>query len=115
MSNIKKPHFPCFPFGVQVCMTSLLCLSSCLMTGCSEDKEADFTLMYVTDVHGLLLPSDYDAKTDNPVTMANFSTYLNQVRAEKGADHTILLCGGDLNEGQPSNYYNNNVAPEKEQ
>ncbi len=114
MSNIKKPHFPCFPFGVQVCMTSLLCLSSYLMSGCSEDKEADFTLMYVTDVHGLLLPSDYDAKTDNPVTMANFSTYLNQVRAEKGADHTILLCGGDLNEGQPSNYYYNNVATEKE-
>ncbi|MCR5395674.1 MAG: bifunctional metallophosphatase/5'-nucleotidase [Bacteroidales bacterium] len=114
MSNIKNKFCRHFPVVSRCCATIMLCLSYVLMTGCCEEKEADLTLLYVTDVHGLLLSGDYYTKSDNPVTMANFSTFLNQVRAEKGADHTILLCGGDLNEGQPANYYYNNVAKDKE-
>ena len=93
-----------------VCVFCLLGAACSLLTGCGEEKEADLTLMYITDVHGLFFPGGMNNNEVVKTSMANFSTYLNQVRAEKGADHTILLCGGDLNEGQPSNYYYNNVA-----
>ena len=92
------------------CVFCLLGAACSLLTGCGEEKEADLTLMYITDVHGLFFPGGMNNNEVVKTSMANFSTYLNQVRAEKGADHTILLCGGDLNEGQPSNYYYNNVA-----
>ena len=110
MSNIKNPFDLHFSVLIRISPFLLFLSTTMMLESCGEEKHADLTILYVTDVHGLLLPGDYNTKDDYSVTMANFSTYLNEVRGEKGADNTILLSGGELNEGQPSNYYYNNVA-----
>lgn len=83
-----------------------LCCTACF----GPVDEVNLTLLYVTDVHGRLLSESFGLSEAQQTSMANFSTYANYVYNTRGKDNTVLLCGGDLNDGLPLEYYYNNVA-----
>lgn len=79
------------------------------ITSCGGPSEADVTLLYMTDVHGLLLQEDFMEGGMASSSLANFSTY-KKIATADDPDRFVLLCGGDLNNGQPSIYYYNNIV-----
>lgn len=87
----------------------------CVVVGCCTScsgpgKDVDLTLLYVTDVHGLLLPQALGTSEMPNSSMANFSTYVNYIHNTQGEDNTVLLCGGNLNDELPLLYYYNRIA-----
>jgi 2',3'-cyclic-nucleotide 2'-phosphodiesterase/3'-nucleotidase len=75
------------------------------------------TVMGTTDTHGNVLNWDYfkDAEyTDgksNDVGLAKIATLVAAVRAERGADTTMLLDAGDTIQGTPLAYYYARIDP----
>lgn len=77
------------------------------IVGCKQKPEqADLTLLYTTDLHGAILPYDFNKNRDAQVSLANVATYVKQER-ENNKNGVIMLDGGDLLQGQPSIYYSN--------
>ncbi|GGC07545.1 bifunctional metallophosphatase/5'-nucleotidase [Cellulomonas carbonis] len=80
-------------------------------------RTAEVTVMGTTDLHGNVFNWDYfrDAEyTDsagNDVGLAKISTLVDQVRAEKGADSTLLVDAGDTIQGTSLAYYYAKVDP----
>lgn len=106
--NIFSKGRTLFRTLIAECLLSVACLC---YTACSgPTQEADLTLLYVTDVHGHLLPDYSGLSQESSTSMANFATYVNYVYNTRGKENTVLLCGGDLNDGLPLEYYYNNIA-----
>nr|BFD85410.1 5'-nucleotidase C-terminal domain-containing protein [Streptomyces sp. Xyl84] len=80
-------------------------------------KRYSLTVMGTTDLHGHVFNWDYfkdgeykDA-TGNAQGLARISTLVNQVRAEKGRQNTLLIDAGDTIQGTPLTYYYAKVDP----
>ncbi len=69
--------------------------------------EVTITVVETTDVHGNFFPTNYITRSQWPGSLARVATYVDSLRAEKGADNVILLDNGDLLQGQPTVYYYN--------
>ncbi|MEW9553727.1 bifunctional UDP-sugar hydrolase/5'-nucleotidase [Nonomuraea sp. NPDC050783] len=80
-------------------------------------KTVTVTVMGTSDLHSNALNWDYfkDATyTDsagNSVGLAKVSTLVQKIRAERGADHTLLFDSGDTIQGTPLAYYYAKVEP----
>ncbi|MGW5419032.1 bifunctional metallophosphatase/5'-nucleotidase [Streptomyces sp. NPDC003943] len=80
-------------------------------------KRHSFTVMGTTDLHGNVFNWDYftdkefDDKAHNDVGLAKISTLVNQVRAEKGEENTLLIDAGDTIQGTQLSYYYAKVDP----
>ncbi|RKS72406.1 2',3'-cyclic-nucleotide 2'-phosphodiesterase/3'-nucleotidase [Motilibacter peucedani] len=75
------------------------------------------TVMGTSDLHGHVYNWDYfkDAEYDdaahNDVGLAKISTLVNDVRAQRGRDRTLLFDSGDTIQGTPLSYYYAKVEP----
>ncbi|BAU82475.1 hypothetical protein SLA_1537 [Streptomyces laurentii] len=80
-------------------------------------KRYAFTVMGSTDLHGNVFNWDYftdrefDDKARNDVGLAKISTLVNQVRAAKGKENTLLIDAGDTIQGTQLSYYYAKVDP----
>lgn len=92
-----------------IILSASVCLGLAGFAGCSSPTEADISLLYITDLHGLLLPEDFNDGGMAPVSLANFSSY-KKIVTQDDRDRFILLCGGDVNNEQPSIYYYSNYV-----
>lgn len=91
-----------------------LFISGSLCLACNQKPEtASLTIYCTTDVHGSLF--DYDLKKDQPAgnSLAAIAAYLNQQHPHADSDY-ILLDGGDILQGQPTNYYFNFIDTSSE-
>jgi 2',3'-cyclic-nucleotide 2'-phosphodiesterase/3'-nucleotidase len=70
-----------------------------------------------TDLHGHALNWDYftnreyDDATHNDIGLAKVATLVEQARAEKGHDRTLLIDAGDIIQGTQLSYYYARVEP----
>lgn len=79
------------------------------LTSCStKPAEADLVVLYTTDVHGACLAFDFKKNMPSATSLANVSTYVNEVR-EENPGAVLLFDTGDFLQGQPSVYYSNFV------
>ncbi|GIH39213.1 multifunctional 2',3'-cyclic-nucleotide 2'-phosphodiesterase/5'-nucleotidase/3'-nucleotidase [Microbispora corallina] len=75
------------------------------------------TVMASSDIHGNALNWDYyknaefDDSAHNDVGLAKVSTMVKQIRADRGAGHTLLFDSGDTIQGTPLDYYYAKVEP----
>jgi 2',3'-cyclic-nucleotide 2'-phosphodiesterase / 3'-nucleotidase len=80
-------------------------------------RDVTITVMSSSDLHGNALNWDYfknaefDDAAHNDVGLAKVSTLVNQIRADRGAEHTMLLDSGDTIQGTPLDYYYAKVEP----
>ena len=79
-----------------------------MLASCSKPEEGNISILFTTDVHGLVLPYDFLTNKPAELSQAQVYAYVEQLR-QKGTD-CILLDAGDMAEGQPATYYYNNVA-----
>lgn len=78
-----------------------------LLSAChSKPGQAVLTFYCTTDVHGSLFDFDLKKNAPAPNSLARISGYLKQEKANGNPDY-ILLDGGDMLQGQPTNYYFN--------
>ena len=81
-----------------------ICSVVCFFISCTRKPDkATLTIYCTTDVHGSLF--DFDLKQNRPTlySLAGVAGYLSEDR------EYILLDGGDILQGQPSNYYFNYI------
>ena len=75
------------------------------------------TVLGTTDLHGhgenwdYFKNAVYDDSQHNDVGLAKVSTVVNDMRAEKGRDHTLLIDAGDTIQGTPLSTYYAKVDP----
>ncbi|MFC5824930.1 bifunctional metallophosphatase/5'-nucleotidase [Nonomuraea insulae] len=75
------------------------------------------TVMGTSDIHGNGLnwdyfkDSGYSDSQGNNIGLAKVSSLVNKIRAERGADHTLLFDSGDTIQGTPLAYYYAKVEP----
>ena len=80
-------------------------------------RDVTITVMSSSDIHGHGLNWDYfknaefDDAAHNDVGLAKVSTLVNQIRADRGRDRTMLLDSGDTIQGTPLDYYYAKVEP----
>ncbi|MEO3874478.1 5'-nucleotidase C-terminal domain-containing protein [Nonomuraea sp. B12E4] len=83
----------------------------------AKSKTVTITVMGSSDLHSNALNWDYykdAAYTDgagNSIGLAKVSSLVNKIRAERGADHTLLFDSGDTIQGTPLAYYYAKVEP----
>ncbi|WP_067135736.1 bifunctional metallophosphatase/5'-nucleotidase [Microtetraspora malaysiensis] len=83
----------------------------------TPDHTVKITVMASSDIHGNALNWDYfkDAEYDdsahNDIGLAKISTLVKGIRADRGADHTLLFDSGDTLQGTPLDYYYAKVEP----
>ncbi|MFJ8105273.1 bifunctional metallophosphatase/5'-nucleotidase [Streptomyces sp. NPDC096132] len=82
-----------------------------------QPKRYALTVMGTTDLHGHVFNWDYfknaeyTDKAGNAQGLARISTLVNQLRAERGRENTLLLDAGDTIQGTPLTYYYAKVDP----
>ncbi|MER5432767.1 5'-nucleotidase C-terminal domain-containing protein [Streptomyces sp. NPDC002588] len=82
-----------------------------------QPKRYSLTVMGTTDLHGHVFNWDYFKNAEykdtagNAQGLARISTLVDQVRAEKGRENTLLLDAGDTIQGTPLTYYYAKVDP----
>jgi 2',3'-cyclic-nucleotide 2'-phosphodiesterase/3'-nucleotidase len=75
------------------------------------------TVLGTTDLHGhgenwdYFKNAEYDDSAHNDVGLAKVSTVVDDIRAEKGRDHTLLIDAGDTIQGTPLSTYYAKVDP----
>ncbi|MBO4275552.1 bifunctional metallophosphatase/5'-nucleotidase [Microbispora triticiradicis] len=80
-------------------------------------KTVKITVMASSDIHGNALNWDYyknaeyDDSAHNDVGLAKISTMVSQIRADRGAGHTLLFDSGDTLQGTPLDYYYAKIEP----
>ncbi|GAA4197123.1 bifunctional metallophosphatase/5'-nucleotidase [Microbispora amethystogenes] len=80
-------------------------------------KTVKITVMASSDIHGNAVNWDYyknaeyDDSAHNDVGLAKISTMVSQIRADRGAGHTLLFDSGDTLQGTPLDYYYAKVEP----
>ncbi|NUS05284.1 MAG: bifunctional metallophosphatase/5'-nucleotidase [Nonomuraea sp.] len=83
----------------------------------SGGKSVTVTVMGTSDIHSNALNWDYfkdvaySDKQGNSIGLAKVSSLVNKIRAERGADHTLLFDSGDTIQGTPLAYYYAKVEP----
>ncbi|GGP99098.1 5'-nucleotidase C-terminal domain-containing protein [Streptosporangium pseudovulgare] len=98
-------------------MAGLTALAIPSVAHASAGKSVTVTVMGTSDLHGNTLNWDYfknaefDDGKGNDVGLAKVSTMVNKIRAERGADHTLLFDSGDTIQGTPLAYYYAKVEP----
>lgn len=80
-------------------------LSACTNT---KPAETDLVVLFTTDVHGACLAHDIKRNAPAQTSLANVSTYLNEVRKENPGK-VLMFDTGDFLQGQPSVYYYNYI------
>ena len=78
------------------------------LSSCSKPEEGDLTILFTSDVHGLVLTFTFLTNKEADQSQAHVYSYVEQLRNE--GQNVILLDAGDMAEGQPGTYYYNNVA-----
>lgn len=87
------------------------------VTATAAPKPVTITVMGTSDLHGNVYDWDYfkDAPykdaAGNAVGLARISSLVDQVRADRGRDHTLLFDSGDTIQGTPLAYYYAKVEP----
>jgi 2',3'-cyclic-nucleotide 2'-phosphodiesterase/3'-nucleotidase len=82
-----------------------------------KEQTATITVMGTSDLHGYIenwdyfTNAEYDDAAHNDVGLAKISTLVNQVRADRGAESTLLIDNGDTIQGTSLTDYYANVAP----
>lgn len=98
---------------LKLSLAPLLCM---LCSGCSHSEEdgvkAHITILYTTDIHGEIFPYDFTLDKPQEESMAHMMSYIDTVRRSNPRG-TLLLDGGDLNQGTPAVYWSNYVAMRK--
>ncbi|SDK50571.1 bifunctional metallophosphatase/5'-nucleotidase [Nonomuraea jiangxiensis] len=95
----------------------LMALVSPHAQAASRPDSVTITVMGTSDIHSNALNWDYfkDAaysdSAGNSIGLAKVSSLVNQVRAERGRDHTLLFDSGDTIQGTPLGYYYAKVEP----
>ncbi|KQS97142.1 bifunctional metallophosphatase/5'-nucleotidase [Cellulomonas sp. Leaf395] len=87
--------------------------------GHGQGKSTDYqlTVMGTTDLHGSALNWDYfknaeyDDSAHNDVGLAKVSTLVDQVRADRGDQNTLLIDAGDTIQGTSLAYYYAKIQP----
>ena len=84
-----------------------------LLASCGKQQTQHLKIVCTSDVHANFFP--YNFLTDEPASgsLARVSTYLNEQRAAYG-DNVVYIDNGDILQGQPTAYYYNTVAIERE-
>ncbi|GAB3262412.1 bifunctional metallophosphatase/5'-nucleotidase [Arthrobacter pigmenti] len=83
----------------------------------SKNHTVDLTVMGTTDLHGhvenwdYFKNAEYDDGAGNDVGLAKISTLVDQVRADRGDEHTLLIDSGDTIQGTSLTNYFANVEP----
>ncbi|GAA1263375.1 multifunctional 2',3'-cyclic-nucleotide 2'-phosphodiesterase/5'-nucleotidase/3'-nucleotidase [Planotetraspora silvatica] len=83
----------------------------------SSGHSVKVTVMASSDIHGNAVNWDYfknaeyDDSAHNDVGLAKVSTLVKQIRADRGADHTLLFDSGDTIQGTPLDYYYAKMEP----
>ena len=82
-----------------------------------NDKSVTITIMGTSDLHSNALNWDYykdaaysDAQ-GNVVGLARVSSVVNEIRAQRGREHTLLFDAGDTIQGTPLGFYYATVEP----
>ena len=84
---------------------ALLCFGTTMQA--KKSDTVTLKLIETTDVHGSFFPRDFIRQTPRKGSMARFSTYVKQLRAQ--GEDVVLLDNGDILQGQPTCYYYNYV------
>lgn len=71
----------------------------------------NFTMVETTDVHGMIFPYNFITDKEEKTSMAHVTTYIKNLRDNGKA--VLLLDNGDVLQGQPTVYYYNFVATNK--
>ncbi|MCF0235260.1 MAG: 5'-nucleotidase C-terminal domain-containing protein [Bacteroidaceae bacterium] len=87
-----------------------LCAQKAKKTSADKPNEVTFSLVATSDVHGNFFPYDFVNQKPGTGSLSRVSTYLKQLRAERGRFNVIYMDNGDILQGQPSAYYYNHVA-----
>lgn len=72
----------------------------------AKPKSVTLRLIGTTDVHGSFFPTDFITRKPRAGSMARFSTFVKQLRADN-SQQVVLLDAGDILQGQPSSYFYN--------
>jgi 2',3'-cyclic-nucleotide 2'-phosphodiesterase / 3'-nucleotidase len=79
------------------------------------NHQVDLTIMATTDVHGYALNWDYfnnrEFTGSSRGSLSKVSTLVNQIRADRGAEYTMLLDNGDTIQGSSLAQYFAKVEP----
>lgn len=82
-----------------------------------KGQTASITVMGTSDLHGYIenwdyfKNAEYDDAAGNDVGLAKISGLVNQVRADRGVDNTLLIDAGDTIQGTSLTDYFANVEP----
>jgi 2',3'-cyclic-nucleotide 2'-phosphodiesterase/3'-nucleotidase len=83
----------------------------------SKDPTVSITVLGTSDLHGYIenwdyfTNAEYDDAAHNDVGLAKISTLVNQVRADRGEESTLLIDNGDTIQGTSLTDYYANVEP----
>jgi len=83
----------------------------------ADDKSVTITIMGTSDIHSNAVNWDYytDAafkdSAGNVVGLSRVSSVVNQIRADRGRDRTLLFDAGDTIQGTPLGFYYASVDP----
>ena len=94
-------------------LTAMLGFAALSNTMAQETKTVRLRLIETSDVHGAFFPYDFIQRRETKGSLARVSSYVNNLRREYGRN-VILLDNGDILQGQPSCYYYNYVATDKQ-
>lgn len=86
-------------------------------SGHGPSHTAELTVMGTTDLHGNVFNWDYfrnaeyDDSAHNDIGLAKLSTLVDQVRADRGEENTLLIDAGDTLQGTSLAYYYAKIEP----
>ncbi|NWG00989.1 MAG: bifunctional metallophosphatase/5'-nucleotidase [Thermoanaerobaculaceae bacterium] len=84
-------------------MKRLLCLALLLLAAWCPGEAVTVTVLYTSDVHGHLLPTDEVRQRRARGSLAQVATLVARLRAEN--PRTLVLDGGDTLQGTPLTHY----------
>ena len=90
----------------------LLAVISLNAYGMEHNDTTTLHIIETTDVHGCFFPYDFINRRQLPGSLARVKTYVDQMRAQYGAERIVLLDNGDILQGQPISYFYNYVSPQ---
>ncbi len=85
--------------------------------GKGTDRSVNITIMGTSDIHSHAVDWDYYAdapykdSAGNAVGLARVSSVVNQIRADRGRQRTLLFDAGDTIQGTPLGFYYATVEP----